>query len=153
MASKQPKHAAPVSEQKKIDTKKEFDKAKESMILIIKAQIKNLDRIDALVDAYNAMHSFGIEATVNMAQATIEGMKVDAENLLEIIKDLKYEDFTKKDMDDPLSAFIPDRHGITTLENMFDAYSTWSIYRPFGEKIENLHALVYETLEAQGELK
>lgn len=127
--------------------KNKFEESISGMVLVIDAAIRNSNRIDILVNAYETMDERGMEPDVHMAQVTVNQMADDLENLREIVSDLRFVDFCKEDMDDPFKPFIPDREGITTKEQMYDAYTTWEVYRPFGEKVENLHRMVFEEFQ------
>lgn len=147
MASKKAASMRPKAKTMKIseeENKAYFDDAKEGLKVVINAAIRNCDRIDNLVDTWQEMKNWGMDPHINEANAICEGMKVDYENALDVVNDLKFEDFVQKDMEDPILPFIPDRHSITTIEQMYDAYTTFRVFRPIGEKLEQIHMVVYD---------
>lgn len=135
----------------KINVEEKFDEAINGMTVICKAQIRNVDRIDNFVDTYQSLVNWDLDASIPAVHDQIEEQRKIYDTALETIEGLKLEDFQKKEMDDPIAPFIPDRHGIENKQDMFDAFMIYTLLRPYGERIEHLHRLVLETMEQNGE--
>lgn len=135
----------------KIDIEAKFAEAVEGMKLICKAQIRNVDRIDSLVGTYNDLDAWDLDTSIDAVQKAVDEEKKNYETALEVIEGLKLDDFKKKDMEDPIAPFIPDRFGITNMQEMYDAFTIFRCLRPYGEKIEQLHNLILESMESNGE--
>lgn len=134
-----------------IDIEARFNEAVEGMKLICKAQIKNVDRIDSLVGTYQDLINWDLAADIASVQAAVDEEKKNYETALDIIEGLKLGDFKKKEMQDPIAPFIPNRYGITNKQEMYDAFVVFKCLRPYGEKIEQLHSIVIEAMENNGE--
>lgn len=155
MASKVTKKSAV---NKRIDQmgelRNKFDEAINALTVIVEAEIKHNNRIDRLA----AKVSF-IKEVTGQSLENIEVFKeaeilatVELESLLDIrdkiIPNLKFGHFQDKDMVNPVDDLIPGRFNINTIDEMLDRCVVWNTIRPYGERIENIHRLVIEGMEA-----
>ena len=135
-------------EQAPFDPESYFNEAKDGMLTIIDAQIRNCDRIDCLVGARNDLKDFGLSAMVHDSQSVCDLMKDTFGKLRVVVEDLKYKDFTKEDMKDPVLSLVPTRTKIKGDREMFDAMTIFNCVRPIGEKLEILHIKIYEAVSS-----
>lgn len=129
------------------DVREKFDEAVEGMRIICKAQIRNVDRIDSLIETYDERKTWELDCSISKCQDCVGEKRKVLETAMEIIDGLRFEDFENEDMEDPVAPFIPDRFAVTDMEEMYDAYNVYRILRPYGERIEQLHRLVIESSE------
>lgn len=145
MARKQPKvirNNKPI-----VDVEKQFNEAVEGMKLIIRAQQRNVNRIDNMVECSVRLHDWELDDGIENVNKMIDLEEKEYDIAMDIVSGLKLEDFKKEDMDDPVAPFIPDRFGVQNRQEMYEAYVSYRCLRPLGERIENLHRLVIETIE------
>lgn len=137
---------------KEFDYEKHFNDAISAMTLLMKTKKRLMPRADTWISAYKELKDLDIPFEINDVEDVIASMDSTLDSMLSIIGKLKIDDFKKRDMDDPFKDLVPRWVAGDSAIKQANRYMRYMMIRPFGEKIEQLHALVVEEMEKRGEL-
>lgn len=149
------KSAASLKPAKKADqsySRQRFEDAKKVVEMTIDAQIKNIDRIDNLVDIWQELDAWGAfdidnypkfsENAVNECKKVVDYMKIVYEDIREIVLQIEYDDIASDEWTDPFVKMLPDAKGVTGPLDMYYGYTRFRCVRPVGEKFEQIRSIV-----------
>lgn len=152
MTKKSAASLKPVKTPEWADPRKHFDEAKKVVEMTLDAQIKNIDRIDNLVDIWQELCSWGMwdssletkfsPAAVDECKKIVDYMKIVYEDIREIVWQIEYDDIASDEWIDPFAKMLPDIKGITGPLDMYYGYTRFRCVRPVGEKFEQIRSIV-----------
>ena len=144
---------------KNMDELKEyFDDAIKGIEMVLEAGSKQALRIDNVMECYLQYSDYRKKIYKEKDVSVIVGIELAEHmqgvynSMLAIVDELTFDSFKDPEMKDPFSDLItyftdPSDANAMTCVDLFYDYVTYRCVVPFGEKIENLHRLVQESLE------
>lgn len=152
MTKKSAASLKPVVKIDKIDPRQRFDEAKKVVEMTIDAQIKNIDRIDNLVEIWQELDAWGAfdignypkfsENAVDECKKVVDYMKIVYEDIREIVLQIEYDDIASDEWTDPFAKMLPNAKGTTDALDMYYGYTRFRCVRPVGEKFEQIRSIV-----------
>lgn len=140
-----------------------FDDAIKGMEIIVEAGINQATRVDAVMENMLQIADFhkktghSNDTKVYEAVALSRHIKDIYNTILGIVDDLTFEEFKEPEMKDPFGILVADfscdevAKENKSPNDLLYSFIDYRCVAPFGEKVEQLHNLVQETLAQIGE--
>lgn len=157
------KSASQVKPKAKVDVNKEieeaFDEFKKGINAILDNEIRNAVRVDNLFVMFQTIRldwKLDYLDDIKYPEGKAFGYAKDLcemqKNTYKILKlkfnELKVEDLKAKDLPDPFLPLLRPIDEISTARSLIEDYIVFRCVRPFGERLEQMHAKIYELANA-----
>lgn len=143
------------SELKLEDLVNAFNENKEIMTLAMKAEVKNLYRVDRVIEIQERANKYfdntcTMQVKNDITYAAIARSVDVLEDSLELLEALTFDDFVSDEYVDIFKKFIPYETPQTTVASTFMDGIVFNIIRPYGERLESVR---FSTIDGIKELE